>query len=145
MRKIAPILIVLCLCTNVSATEFPVGFTAHFAAGAKAYDSGRYADAFAEWHALAQAGHIRAQVAIANMHRFGEGRRMDFAAAARWYARAAQAGNPIAQLNYAEMLETGRGVMRDRAAARIWYGRAARQGNEWAAEQRARMDARPSD
>jgi len=133
MRKFALTLIVVCMCTNVSAADF--------ATGAEAYDGGRYADAFAEWHALAVEGEIRAQVAIAGMHRFGEGRPMNFAAAARWYKRAADAGNPIAQLNYAELLETGRGIARDRAAALMWYDRAARQGNDWAVKQRARLAA----
>ncbi|MFT5486900.1 MAG: TPR repeat protein [Paracoccaceae bacterium] len=123
------------MCTNVSAADFAVG--------AEAYDGGRYGDAFAEWHALARQGETRAQVAIAGMYRFGEGRPMDFAAAASWYERAARAGNPIAQLNYAELLETGRGVTRDRAGALKWYGRAAGQGNDWAAQQRDRLAAKP--
>ena len=131
MRKFAMTLIAVCICTNVSAADF--------ATGAEAYDGGRYADVFAEWHVLAVEGEIRAQVAIAGMHRFGEGRPMNFATAARWYKRAADAGNPIAQLNYAEMLETGRGITRNRAAALMWYDRAARQGNDWAAKQHDRL------
>lgn len=134
MRKFALTIIAVCMCTNVSAAEF--------ATGAEAYDGGRYADAFAEWHALALEGEIRAQVAIAGMYRFGEGRPMNFAAAARWYKRAADAGDPIAQLNYAELLETGRGIARDRTAALMWYDRAARQGNDWAAKQRDRLAAK---
>jgi uncharacterized protein len=134
MRNLAAILIAFCISTNVSAADF--------AAGAEAYDGGRYGEAFAEWHALAREGEIRAQVAIANMYRFGEGRPPDFTAAARWYRRAAEGGNPIAQLNYAEMLETGRGVGPDPIAALIWYDRAALQGNEWAARQRDRLTAK---
>jgi uncharacterized protein len=134
MRKITLSLIAVCMCTNVSAADF--------AAGAKAYDGGRYAKAFAEWSALARQGERRAQVAVAGMYRFGEGRPVDLAKAAMWYARAAQAGDPIAQLNYAEMLENGQGVARDRAAARHWYIRAADQGNTWAAAQRDRLDAK---
>ena len=141
MGKFATILTALCMCTAVSAAEPD----ARFASGAEAYDGGRYAEAFAEWHALARKGEVRAQIAIAGMYRFGEGRPVDFAAAARWYARAAQAGDPIAQLNYAEMLETGRGIARDLAAARMWYGRAAAQGNTWAAAQLDRLKARSPD
>lgn len=132
MRKFAVSFVALCMWTNVSAADF--------AAGAQAYDGGRYAEAFAEWSALARAGDIRAQVAIAGMYRFGEGRDIDFARAALWYARAAEAGDPIAQLNYAELLEHGRGVRRDIGAALRWYGRAAAQGNGWAAEQRDRLN-----
>ena len=142
MRIFATILITLYMCTPVSAADVAAKFAARFAAGAEAYDGGRYSEAFSEWHALAEAGDIRAQVAIANMYRFGEGRPLDFAAAARWYKNAAEAGNPIAQLNYAEMLETGRGVSRDLVAALMWYSRAARQGNAWAAVQRDRLAAK---
>jgi uncharacterized protein len=134
MRKITALLIALCISTNVSAAEF--------AAGAKAYDGGRYAEAFAEWSALAHQGDIRAQLAIANMHRFGEGRGIDPRKAAAWYRRAAEAGDAIAQLNYAEILEQGAGVARDIAAAKQWYRRAAAQGNAWAAEQVERLERR---
>lgn len=141
MRLIVLSLVAACLCTQVSAADI----TSRFAAGAEAYDGGRYAAAFAAWHALARAGEIRAQVAIAGMYRFGEGRPVDFAAAARWYKRAAEAGDPIAQLNYAELLETGRGTGRDLAAARLWYGRAAAQGNDWAAAQLIRLKTQTPD
>ena len=123
----------------------PAAVAADFAAGAKAYDGGRYAEAFAAWHALAKAGSVRAQVAIAGMYRFGEGRAVDVESAARWYRRAAEAGDPIAQLNYAEMLEHGTGVTRDRAAALHWYRRAAEQGNAWAAARRNRLLRAPPD
>lgn len=114
---------------------------ADFASGAKAYDGGRYAAAFAAWHALAAKGDVRAQVAIAGMYRFGEGRPIDYRKAATWYRRAAEAGDPIAQLNYAELLETGRGIARDADQALRWYSRAAAQGNGWAAAQRDRLKA----
>jgi len=117
---------------------------ADFAAGARAYDGGHYAEAFAELHALAISGDIRAQIAVAGMYRFGEGRPVDFRTAARWYRLAAEAGDPIAQLNYAEMLERGMGVDRDREAALRWYEKAAGQGNAWAAAQRDRMTKPPA-
>lgn len=139
MRKFIPLFLTFCLCTNVSAVS-AADFADGFARGAQAYDGGRYAEAFAAWHALAARGEIRAQVAIAGMYRFGEGRDTDFARAALWYRRAARAGNPIAQLNYAEMLENGHGVARDIESATRWYGRAAAQGNAWAAEQLDRLN-----
>ena len=107
--------------------------------GVKAYDGGRYAETFAAWHALAKAGDVRAQVAVAGMYRFGEGRAIDVRAAARWYRQAADADDPIAQLNYAEMLERGIGMRRDRAAALRWYRKAADSGNDWAADQVRRL------
>jgi len=134
MRLFALTVAALCMCTHVSAADF--------AAGAKAYDGGRYAKAFAEWSALARQGDIRAQVAVAGMYCFGEGRPVDNAKAASRYRRAAEAGDPIAQLNYAEMLENGHGLAHDRAADRRWYSRAADQGNAWAAEQIRRLNLR---
>ncbi len=143
MRKIAVTLLAVCMCTNIPArapaADSAVNLAASFADGAEAYDGGRYADAFSAWQALALAGDVRAQIAIAGMHRSGEGRPVDVGEAARWYRRAAGAGDPIAQLNYAELLETGRGVRRDFVAAKRWYGRAAAQGNAWAAEQLDRL------
>lgn len=120
----------------------PPADASDFAAGAEAYDGGRYAEAFAAWHALAQKGEVRAQVAVAGMYRFGEGRRIDFEKAALWYRRAAESGDAIAQLNYAELLETGRGILRNIPQALEWYGRAAAQGNVWAAAQRDRLASR---
>ena len=132
MKRIPAIVAALCLNAQIA-------LAADFAAGAKAYDSGRYTEAFAAWHALAKSGNVRAQVAIAGMYRFGEGRAVDIREAAHWYRRAAQAGDPIAQLNYAEMLERGIGMRPDRKAALRWYGMAAGQGNGWAADQIRRL------
>lgn len=123
------------ICAGISAPAV----ASDFAAGAEAYDGGRYAKAFATWRALAAKGEVRAQVAIAGMHRSGEGRPVDFQKAALWYRRAAHAGDPIAQLNFAELLETGRGAARSIPQALEWYGRAAAQGNSWAAAQRDRL------
>lgn len=111
---------------------------ADFAGGAEAYDGGDYGRAFAAWMALARDGDADAQVAIAGLYRFGEGQRIDLAAAARWYRRAADLGEPIAQLNLGEMYMLGLGVPRDAARAHMWLTLAARQGRDWA---RVRRDA----
>ncbi len=111
---------------------------ADFADGAEAYDGGDYGRAFAAWIALARDGDADAQVAIAGMYRLGEGRRVDLAAAARWYRRAADLGEPIAQLNLGEMYLLGLGVPRDSVRAHLFLTLAARQGRAWA---RDRLDA----
>lgn len=112
---------------------------ADFADGARAYDGGDYATAFAEWRSLAVEGHIESQVALANMHRFGEGRPVDAAAAVAWYRRAARQGNAIAQINLAEHLERGIGVARNLEAAYRWMAIAAKTGHGWALRERARL------
>lgn len=112
---------------------------ADFADGARAYDSGDYATAFSEWHALAKAGDPAAQVAIASLYGGGTGRPIDLAKAARWYRRAAEQGDAIAQMNLGEIYEKGWGVKRNKIEAYIWYHRAASQGRDWAAIQRDRL------
>lgn len=108
---------------------------ADFAAGARAYDSGDYDTAYGEWLALAEAGDAMAQTAIAGMHRFGEGRRVDLAAAAGWYRTAARQNNIVAQMNLGEMHRFGLGIGRDRALAWVWFTIAADGGGIWARDQ----------
>ena len=108
---------------------------ADFAAGAKAYDGGDYATAYAEWHALAEAGDAMAQTAVAGMYRFGEGRRVDLAAALGWYRKAARQNDTVAQMNLAEMYRRGLGTGQDRARAWLWFTIAAGHGGEWAKSQ----------
>ena len=118
---------------------------ADFAAGARAYDGGDYATAFAEWMALAESGHVEAQVAIAGLYRHGAGRPADPARAAHWYEKAASGGDAIAQANLAEMYLKGVGLARDAVMAFVWFSRATANGNDWAAGQRARLAARLTD
>jgi hypothetical protein len=129
--KPASFLIAFCLLITLDAP--PAG--ADFAAGARAYDGGDYATAYAEWHALAEAGDAMAQTAIAGMYRFGEGRRVDLAAALGWYRKAARQNDMVAQMNLAEMYRSGLGTVHDRARAWLWFTIAAGLGGEWAKAQ----------
>ena len=129
--KLASFIFVVCLLITLDAR--PAG--ADFAAGAQAYDGGDYATAYAEWRALAEAGDAMAQTAIAGMHRFGEGRRVDLAAALGWYRKAAERNDTVAQMNLAEMYRSGLGTGRDRARAWLWFTIAAGDGGEWAKDQ----------
>lgn len=121
---------------------FPMTAQADFAAATQAYDGGDYETAFAQWHALARAGDARAQIAVAGMHRFGEGRPVDLAAAARWYRRAARSGEAVAQLNLGEMYMLGTGVPRDFVRAYMWLTLAVDRGKVWAAERRDELARR---
>ena len=104
MRRLPPIIAVTLIVLVGSAAR------ADFADGAQAYDGGHYQTAFEEWIALARNNDTNAQVAIAGMYRFGEGRPVDLADAARWYRRAADLGDATAQLNLGEMYMLGLGV-----------------------------------
>ncbi len=115
---------------------------ADFADGAQAYDGGDYETAFKEWIGLARQNDTNAQVAIAGMYRFGEGRPVDLTDAARWYRRAADLGDAIAQLNLGEMHMRGLGVPRDLARAHLWLTLAARQGRTWARDRRNELARR---
>jgi TPR repeat protein len=121
------------------------GARADFAAGAQAYDGGDYRAAFAEWIVLARGGNASAQIAIAGMFRFGEGRPVDAVESAKWYRRAAETGAPIAQLNLGEMYMLGLGVPRDAVRAHLWLSLAARQGRRWARDRRDALERGMSD
>ena len=115
---------------------FSLPAQADFAEGLAAYDGGDYAAALRTWRALAEAGHLEAQVALASLYMNGEGVPPDRAAALHWYARAGQAGHPVAQLNLGDIYNRGLGVPRDVVAAYVWFSLAAAQGRAWAAAQR---------
>ena len=115
---------------------------ADFADGVQAYDGGDYETAFEEWIVLAWQNDTNAQVAIAGMYRFGEGRPVDLADAARWYRRAADLGDATAQLNLGEMYMLGLGVPRDTARAHLWLTLAARHGRTWARDRRDELARR---
>ncbi len=128
-----PACFIFAFCLLVALDARPAG--ADFAAGAEAYDGGDYATAYAEWHALAEAGDAMAQTAVAGMYRFGEGRRVDLAAALGWYRKAAEQNDTVAQMNLAEMYRSGLGTRRDLARAWLWFTIAAGHGGEWAKNQ----------
>ena len=109
---------------------------ADFADGLAAYDGGDYEAALLEWRALARAGDLEAQVALAGLYMNGEGVAPDMAAAIRWYRRAGEAGHPVAQLNLGDIHNRGLGVPRDVVAAYVWFSLAAAQGRLWAEAQR---------
>ena len=136
MRRLPPIIAVTLIVLVGSAAR------ADFADGAQAYDGGDYETAFEEWIVLAWQNDTNAQVAIAGMYRFGEGRPVDLAGAARWYRRAADLNDATAQLNLGEMYMLGLGVPRDTARAHLWLTLAARHGRTWARDRRDELARR---
>jgi hypothetical protein len=119
-----------------------------FAAGLKAFDQGRHAEAFALWLPLAEQGRVEAQFNIAVMYEQGLGVAKDEAEAARWYLAAAERGDVAAQLKTGNLYEAGVGVPKDLGNASFWYGQAAKGAakDAGAARQaRARLAALPRD
>ena len=107
-----------------------------FAAGLEAYDAGDFETAFNVWRPLAEAGHLDAQVSLAEFYLNGLGVAADVAAGVAWYRRAAEAGDPVAQLNLGDLYARGFLVRRDLVEAFAWLELAARQGKTWAAARR---------
>lgn len=97
--------------------------------GAKAYRSGDYATALAEFRKLAEQGVPLAQFALGQMHAEGAGVSRDFGEATKWYTLAARGGLAQAQYNLGVAHYTGIGVRRDYLQAARWYEKAARQGD----------------
>ncbi len=115
---------------------------ADMADGLAAFDAGDYATAFEEWRALARAGEVEAQVALAGLYLAGQGTRADADEALRWYRLAADRGDAVAQLNLGDILNRGLGVARDPVGAYVWFALAAAQGRHWPALRRDEIAAR---
>jgi len=115
-----------------------------FAEGLEAYDAGDFETVIEAWQRLAAAGHLEAQVSLADLYFNGLGVRADPVAAVAWYRRAAEAGDPVAQLNLGDLYARGVGVSRDTLEAFVWFDLAARQGKRWAAMRRDEIAAQLS-
>jgi TPR repeat protein len=102
---------------------------ASFADGQRAYDAGRFEEAYRIWSPLGEAGGAEAQLGLGLLHDVGHGVAADPALALAWYRRAAEAGLTTAQLNLAVMLDSGRAGPRDPAGAALWYAKAAARGH----------------
>lgn len=113
-----------------------------FAEGLEAYDAGNFETAFRVWRPLAEAGHLDAQVSLAELYLNGLGVAADPVAGVAWYRRAAAAGDPVAQLNLGDFYARGFLVGRDLAEAFAWLELAARQGKTWAAARRDEITPR---
>jgi hypothetical protein len=106
-----------------------VAAAASFADGQRAYDAGRFEEAYRIWLPLGEAGGAEAQLGLGLLHDVGHGVAADPALALAWYRRAAETGLTTAQLNLAVMLDSGRAGPRDPAGAALWYAKAAARGH----------------
>lgn len=96
---------------------------------AKAFESGDYATAFAEYTSLAELGNVEAQNNLGMMYANGMGIPQDYEQAELYIRRAAEAGFAAAQGNLGMMYAEGKGVPQDDAEAVKWLRRAAEAGN----------------
>ena len=100
-----------------------------FPAGLRAYEAGRYEDAWAPLMSAAGRGHPEAQFLCAQMLRKGLAPNGGDRPALAWYKRAAKQGYIKAQVACAGMYELGRGTEMDLKRALYWYEQAAKQGS----------------
>lgn len=116
-----------------------LGHGADFAKGQKAYNSGDYDTAHAEWLALANDGNADGQYGMGLLYANGFGVDMIDAEALKWYSLAAEQGHAEAMYNIAVMHANGWGVPQSDAEAFNWYGLAAERGSPMAQFNLARM------
>lgn len=98
-----------------------------FADGVKAFDSGRYEEAFSLWMPLAKKGSSQAQFNIAFMFEKGLGVTKSEVDAAKWYLSAAEHGDVSAQSKVSNLFEAGVGVTKDLDKAAYWSALAAKR------------------
>lgn len=93
------------------------------------YESGKQAEALAEFRKAAEAGNRLAQFDYAMMLLNGEGVAPDPQGAVQWLERAANAGMAQAQFVYGKMFDDGYVVTKSIDQANRWYEKAARNGH----------------
>lgn len=100
-----------------------------FAAAVKAYEAGKYEEAFALWMPMAQQGDLAAMRNIGHMLRRGLGTEADPERALYFYRRAASRGLAGAQANLGMMLLEEPGDDEAAREAAKWFYRAAQGGH----------------
>jgi len=88
------------------------------------YHAGRYKEACARYHILAEQGDIQAQLMLGGMLAEGLGTERDSAESEKWYKCAAQNGAPEAQHHLGYLSYQSQ----DYSSAHNWYREAASQG-----------------
>jgi TPR repeat protein len=101
---------------------------ASFEDAVAAYQRADYASAMRIWHALGEAGDLRAVYNLGVLFDLGQGVAPDPARAAAFFQHAAQGGHVQAMSNYGRLLEQGRGVAKNEEQAAYWFQKAADGG-----------------
>jgi TPR repeat protein len=123
-----------------------VAGAADYDKGLKAYDSGDFNTALAQWMPLAEQGEAGAQYSLGRLYFFGEGVQQSYKVALEWYVRSAEQGFAYAdktavkwytkvaeqglakaQSNLGVMYDEGKGVPQDHMIAGKWHRKADKQ------------------
>ncbi len=119
MNKIQALLTTTVLLFGISGSSF-----ADYDDGVVAAGKGDYKTAFNEWKPLAEQGHVKAQIRLAQMYRMGKGVLKDYKESFKWRRKAAEQGNASAQLFVGTKYASGEGVSKDLSKARYWTKKA---------------------
>ena len=122
--RIFPAAVLIVLPLLLTSTSW----SADFAKGQAAYDTGDYEAARLEWQPLADEGVADGQFGIGLLYASGYGVPLDDDQAFKWYSLAAEQGHPDAQCNLAVMHANGWSVPQSDELAFKWYSLAAEQG-----------------
>jgi TPR repeat protein len=110
-----------------------------FETGLKAFESGAYDNAYAEWTAADAKDDASAQNGIGWIIEKGLNGPTDPAGAAVWYKKAALQNHDGAMLNLGNLYDSGVGVNKDHKIAAKWFADAAFLGNAEAQNNLGRM------
>lgn len=99
--------------------------------GKKAFDEGRYTEAFEEWKPAAEEGDANAQFGLAQLYARGVGvPEKDEALANEWFRKAAENGHPVAAYELGRAHLYGEGAEEDHDQAYSYMKKAAEAGHE---------------
>jgi len=106
-----------------------VVIAADFNKGIKAYSSGDFKTALAEWTPLAEQGDAATQYFLGVIYFKGKGVPENDKTALMWYTLAAEQGHTVAQYTLGIIYQNGFiGVLENDKTALMWYTLAAKQG-----------------
>ena len=81
-----------------------------------------------EIQARANAGNARAEHDLAELYKWGQGVKQNYAEAVKWYTKAAEQGDADSELNLGYAYQTGSGIKKSEKEAAKWFEKAAEQG-----------------
>lgn len=81
-----------------------------------------------EIQARANAGNVRAEHDLAELYKWGQGVKQNYAEAVKWYIKAAEQGDADSELNLGYAYQTGSGIKKSEKEAAKWIEKAAEQG-----------------
>ena len=102
---------------------------ASYELGMKAYNRGKFEEAFSHWLPLAEDGHVKAMVFVGFMYQRGLGIDSNYREAAKWFVKASRLGSAEARQMIADPFQGNAPDPDTYAQAIKWYQVAANEGS----------------